>query len=235
MKNTPNDQGEDNTPSRVIQTAIQVAVAGIPYIGAPLHAAVFGTLHDRRLRRLEEFTRELGTRLETLAQDPAFVENLTALLQRSERFVVFLRECLQRVHEEYDKEKFRAYKEAFIQGITNTCVSVDTKLQFLKLLDRMSPVELAVMGLLCREVDEHCVPVSAIITALSDGSDLQSLLYLSATDTLANMQLIQIYHIDIDEEDILHREKHDYRLTSLGREFAQFISIYPKMDAQEQA
>ena len=211
------------TRHQKIRLTGEALLAGIPYIGGVIQTSVFGRLNELRTQRLEEFVAELSQRLEVLGENPEFVEQLQASLATDERFMLFVYSCFERVYREYEHEKFQAYKEAFIRGLTDASLSIDMKLAFIQMLDRMGPVDLHVLGHLSTIPPDSYMEAARITEAVSDHSEEQRLFVLSATDTLANLQLIEVGRIGLDDESFLHREKHDYRLTELGRSLVDFI------------
>lgn len=207
--------------------ALEVLVSSLPYVGSALHTAVFSRLDEKRFARIETLFDDLNKRFARLGSDPDFVEYLTSYMEENERFMLFVRKSLERLAEEHDAEKFKAYKQAFINGVTGRMLSVNVKLEFLRVLDRIGLMELQMLGYMKSHGGAQFLPASKIIGAISDASEHERLLMLSATDTLANLQLIEVGRIGLDEEGVLHRQQHEYRLTQLGLGFVEFIEADP--------
>jgi len=207
----------------VRKLALDELLCSIPHIGPDLDAAVFTRLNEIRFLRLERLTEELNLRFAKLGADPDFVRYLTKCLKENESFMVFVRKCLERLYEEHDVTKFNAYKQAFINGVTGKQLSVNVKLELLRMLDRIGLTELHVLGYMKGQGGSEYLPASRLIAAVSDDSECENLLVLSAVDTLANLQLVEVGRIGVDDKGGLDRRKQEYRLTQLGQAFIAFI------------
>lgn len=212
--------GERSSTGRL---ALEAMVASIPYIGPALQTAVFTRLNEKRLSRIERLFKELNEHFNNLGSDPDFLDYLTSYLENNERFMVFVRHSLEKIAAEYDNTKFEAYKIAFINGFINKNLSVNVKLAFLRMIDRVGVHDLQVLGFMANKSSDEYITAGQIIAAVSDTSEHEKLLILSAIDTLANLQLIEVGRVGLDANGRLHRQRHDYRLTQLGRSFVNFI------------
>ena len=209
-----------------LEISVEVLMQLVPWIGSSLSTSIFGKLAIIRRKRLETCVDELNVRLDALANSSELTAEIQALLQENERFVAFLRNCVERIIEEYDAEKLEAYKNAFISGYLDRKLDLNLKLEFINFLRRFGTQDLHVLGYLSKLDRGKYVEAINISASITDGSELQKLLILSATDTLANMQLIEVGKIGLMPDGTLKRQEHEYRLTALGWSFVSFIGAY---------
>lgn len=127
-----------NPRLEVVLTALKAGLASAPFAGG-VASLLSDTIPSARLRRLEDFARHIGEDLRRL-EDRVSEERTS-----SEHFAYMFERSFQGAAEEYQREKFHAFRGVLINSALPSDLSEEEEEYFLGLVSRLSVLHLRIL------------------------------------------------------------------------------------------
>lgn len=208
--------------TRVLRAGLHLFPFGI---GSAVESGYFGTIDERRLKRLEEFLTALSDDLRSLHQHVVNEEYFG-----TDEFAHVFEGVLRRVNVEVAESKLLALRGVLLTVMTHRqTVEFEKQSAFLKTIDLLEGTHLRVLQLLAaraaRDGDDRFLSHAGICRTLGAQTEADVNFVYSALDTLANREFIVTGPIPFDETGRIDKARQSFRITALGAEFLRFVRM----------
>jgi hypothetical protein len=201
---------------------MQILPAGV---GGAIDQWYFGTIDERRLKKIEAFLESVGKDLRRVERD---LEKIDKKYYATDEFGYLFENIMRRVATEVQKEKLLALRGALFNVIAApTKFAFDRQSHYLKSLDAMDNVHIDILKILAKRLNvresERFLHVEQVWKLLGARMETERSFVYSAFDTLANREYVQSGAVPFDDKGMIEKSRQGFRITALGSEFLEFI------------
>jgi|SRR3989339_435443 len=210
--------------SRAVRTGLQA----VPYgIGSAIVEAVFGTIDERRRKKIEAFIRNLAEDIEILKDR---LKTIDKSFFATDEFSYYSESILKRVSAEIQKEKLAALRGALVSLIVEPIKFSSDKINhFIRAIDVLDATHIHVLKFLSarhsRPEIERYLNISEICRILKATNEADQNFIYSSIDTLANKEFVVSGRVPFDPKGKIDKQIQRFKCTALGMEFLDFIRM----------
>lgn len=204
------------TGKQKLEVAIQTGLQAIPYVGAPLATAYFGSKQVKEFNRLQEFYNQLSKDMESIKSSIVPID-----MQYEDGLMSLIEQINSNIEKEHQSRKIQCYKNYMRNMLTNqiTEYNYDKKKLFLEVLQSMSIIEIEVVSELYKLEKNLIVKVSAFSRAGFDTYAFVGVMSKLKSYGFLKTQQEQMF-IGGGEDNLLNES---VAINDYGREFVEFV------------
>lgn len=220
----PSSSGQLSRQDRlllVLRGFLQLLPRGI---GSAIDVWYFGTVQERRARRMEASLQEVAAHLDRLIA--AGAKTPSDEYYGSAEFAELVENCLRRIWVESQEAKLRALRGALVTVILDLPgYSFDKRNSFVKAFDAIETIHIHALQLLAAYTasDKAGLAVKEICERLHMKAPSDRDFLYSALDTLANREFIKSGPVPFTSDGAIDKPQQQFHATALGREFLEFV------------
>jgi len=197
-------------------------------IGGAIEVGYFGTLAEKRWKRVEALFTGVRDELERIV--PLMKSKVGHDYFATDEFAYLFEHVLRRVTAEVNKAKLAALRGALVSIIVDQPREpLDKESFFLKSLDVMEGIHIQVLRLLAARTDGagvlQPISVSLICSRLNAAGESDHNFVYSTLDTLANREFIISGPVPFSKDGRINKPVQEFRCTALGLEFLRFVRL----------
>lgn len=203
---------------------VEAAVASIPYVGAALQTAYFGSKNEKRFKRIESFYNELNSDVSKLKSKMATSDQLQSI---SDNLSDFMEATNNIIESQSSLAKRSMLHNAFLTVLTSPSqIDWSETRFFMTTVNQIDLIDLQIMLAL----EKMPADKWATIKAIEDGSKLDHFYTVGLTERLVNFGYVEkrLGNISmLDDGTVIDTF---FRTTELGSHFLSFTMRPPVPD-----